>query len=133
MSQCNKVNIWQDWGLAGGANGKEPACQCLRRKRPGFDPWVRKIPWKRAWQPTPVSLPGESHRQRTIGLQRIRHNWSDLAHVCDKTTASLTLNRERLKVFSSNIRDKTRILSLTTLIWHSYCTSYTEQTGKKKK
>ena len=28
--------------------------------RPGFDPWVRKIPWKRAWQPTPVLLPGES-------------------------------------------------------------------------
>ena len=28
--------------------------------RSGFDPWVRKIPWRRAWQPTPVSLPGES-------------------------------------------------------------------------
>ena len=28
--------------------------------RPGCDPWVGKIPWKRAWQPTPVFLPGES-------------------------------------------------------------------------
>ena len=28
--------------------------------RLGFDPWVRKIPWRRAWQPTPVFLPGES-------------------------------------------------------------------------
>ena len=28
--------------------------------RPGFDPWVRKIHWRRAWQPTPVFLPGES-------------------------------------------------------------------------
>ena len=30
------------------------------QKRCGFDPWVRKIPWRRAWQPTPVFLPRES-------------------------------------------------------------------------
>ena len=34
--------------------------------RQGFDPWVRKIPCKRAWQPTPVFLPGESHGQKTL-------------------------------------------------------------------
>ena len=34
--------------------------------RPGFDRWVRKIPWRRAWQPTPVFLPGESHGQRIL-------------------------------------------------------------------
>ena len=28
--------------------------------------WVRKIPWRRAWQPTPVFLPGESHGQRSL-------------------------------------------------------------------
>ena len=33
----------------------------------GFDPWVGKIPWRRAWQPTPVFLPGESHGQRSLG------------------------------------------------------------------
>ena len=32
----------------------------------GFDPWVRKIPWKRAQRPTAVFLPGESHRQRGL-------------------------------------------------------------------
>ena len=32
----------------------------------GFDPWVRKIPWKREWPPTPVFLPGESHGQRSL-------------------------------------------------------------------
>ena len=32
----------------------------------GFHPWVRKIPWRRKWQPTPVFLPGESHRQRSL-------------------------------------------------------------------
>ena len=33
---------------------------------PGFDPWVVKIPWRRAWQPTPVFLPRESHGQRSL-------------------------------------------------------------------
>ena len=52
------------------------ACQCRRRKRRTFDPWVckrctfdpsvGKIPWRRAWQPTPVFLPGESHGQRSL-------------------------------------------------------------------
>ena len=32
----------------------------------GLDPWVRKIPWKRKWQPTPVFLPGESLGQRSL-------------------------------------------------------------------
>ena len=32
----------------------------------GFDPWVGKIPYRRAWQPTPVFLPGESHGQRSL-------------------------------------------------------------------
>ena len=44
-------------------SGKEPIC---RGRRCGFDPWVRKIPWRRKWQPTPVFLPGESHGQRSL-------------------------------------------------------------------
>ena len=35
-------------------------------KRCMFDSWVGKIPWRMAWQPTPVSLPGESHEQRSL-------------------------------------------------------------------
>ena len=34
--------------------------------RPGFDPWVGKIPWRRKWQPPPVFLPGESHGWRSL-------------------------------------------------------------------
>ena len=34
--------------------------------RPRFDPWVRKTPWERAWQPTPVFLPGESRGQKSL-------------------------------------------------------------------
>ena len=35
-------------------------------RSPGFDPWVGKIPWRKAWQLTPVFLPGESHGQRSL-------------------------------------------------------------------
>ena len=49
-----------------GASGEEPACQCSRHKGCGFHPWIGKIPWRRAWQPTPVFLPGESHGQRSL-------------------------------------------------------------------
>ena len=44
--------------------GKEPPSQ---RKRCRFDSQVGKIPWRRKWQPTPVSLPGKSHGQRSHG------------------------------------------------------------------
>ena len=54
------------WGFLGVTSGKEPACQCRRLKRHGFNPWVRKIPWRRAQQPTPIHLPGESHGQRSL-------------------------------------------------------------------
>ena len=45
-------------------SGKEPACQCRSHKRRSFNPRIRKIPWSRKWEPTPVFLPGESHGQR---------------------------------------------------------------------
>ena len=51
----------------------------LQCKRPRFDPWVRKIPWRREWLPTRVFLPGEFHGQRTLagfGVTRVRHNLS---------------------------------------------------------
>ena len=57
---------WFLWGFPSGASGKEPACQCRRHKRIRFDPWVRKILWRRAWQPTLVLLPGESQGQRSL-------------------------------------------------------------------
>ena len=46
----------------GGSSDKE----CRRHKRIGFDPWVTKIPWRRACQPIPVSLPGESLGQSSL-------------------------------------------------------------------
>ena len=39
---------------------------CLQCGRPGFDPWVGKIPWRSKWQSTPGLLPGKSHGQRSL-------------------------------------------------------------------
>ena len=39
---------------------------CLQYRRCRFNSWVRKVPWRRAWKPTPVLLPGKSHRQRSL-------------------------------------------------------------------
>ena len=48
-------------------------CQCRRCKRCGFDPWVRKIPWRRKWQPIPVFLPWEiPWTEKPGGLQSRR-------------------------------------------------------------
>ena len=52
---------------------------CLQCRRPRFNPWVGRIPWRRKWQPTPVFLPGKSHGQRSLagyspwGCQRAGH------------------------------------------------------------
>ena len=53
-------------GFPGGVSGKDPTCQCRRHKRRGLDPWVKKISWRGAWQPTPVLLPRESHGPRSL-------------------------------------------------------------------
>ena len=60
------------WGKA------EPSC--LRGVRQEFDPWVEKIPWRRAGQPTLAFLPGESHGQRSLaGYSPWSHKESDTA------------------------------------------------------
>ena len=74
------------WGFPGGDSGKKiPAFQCRRCKSCGFNLWVKKIPWRRACQPTLVFLPAESHWQRSLagyspmGSHRVRHDWNSLA------------------------------------------------------
>ena len=53
-------------GLPGWLSGQRIHLKRRRHRRHGFDPWVGKIPWKRARQPTPIFLPGESHGQRIL-------------------------------------------------------------------
>ena len=53
-------------GLSGWHSGKESTCKYKKHRRCGLNPWIRKIPWRRKWQPTPVFLPGKSHGQRSL-------------------------------------------------------------------
>ena len=50
-------------GFPGGSISKESACDA---GGPGSTALIRKVPWKRKWQPTPVFLPGKSHGQRSL-------------------------------------------------------------------
>ena len=62
------MELLDPMGFPGDSDNKESTCQFRRHKRQrrGFNPWIGKIPWRWAWQPTPVSLPGESHGQRHL-------------------------------------------------------------------
>ena len=67
---------------------KNPPANAGSWKRHGFDHWIGKLPWRRARQPTPMFLPGESHGQRCLEGHRVRHDWSDLARIHAKIQAS---------------------------------------------
>ena len=73
-------------GFQGGASGKEPTYQRRRRKRYGFDLSVGKIPWKRAWQPSPVFLPREFLEQRSlVGYSPQGHKGLDMTEATSHT------------------------------------------------
>ena len=62
-------------------------------RRPGFDPWVTKIPLRREWQPTPVFLSGESHGQRSLaGYSPWAHKKSDMAEQTINLKNKINLN-----------------------------------------
>ena len=67
---------WEDQVL-------EPSSQIMQNQ-PGFDSWVKKTPWRREWQPTPVFLPGKFHGQRSLaGYSPWSHKESDMTeHAC---------------------------------------------------
>ena len=78
-SACNAGDLGSVPGLRrcpGGGHGNPLRYPCLQCRRPGFDPWVGR----RAWQPTPVSLPRESPWTeepgglQSVGWQRVEHN-----------------------------------------------------------
>ena len=65
------------WSKPRWCSGKESVCECRRYRRPEFNPWVRRIPLSRKWQPTQVFLPGKFHGQRSVAsykeLDRAKH------------------------------------------------------------
>ena len=58
LGQQSLVTVLPRW-----LSGEEPTCQCRKH---GFNPWVKKILWRRKWQPTPIFLPGKSYGQRSL-------------------------------------------------------------------
>ena len=66
---CHKFSPYtpvENWTSEAAVDEVEFTCQCQRCKRHSFGPWVRKIPWRRKWQPSPVFLPGKFHGQRSL-------------------------------------------------------------------
>ena len=69
------------------------------RERPRFDPWVRKNPWRRKWQSTPVLVPGKSHGQRSlVGYspwgRRVGHDWATSLHLQRLGISSVVKNED---------------------------------------
>ena len=93
----------------GGSNGKESTYNA----GPEFDPWVGKIPWRKAWQPTPLFLLEESPWREEFavgatvyGLQRVEHNWDHTQHIYTEIGASqVTLVVKNLSVNVGDIRE----------------------------
>ena len=85
IMMCLGADLLGSRGFPGGTSSKEPACQGRGCKKHWFDLWFRKILWRRKWQPTQVffawKIPwtAEPGGLQSMGSQRVRHDWSDLA------------------------------------------------------
>ena len=82
---------------------------CLQCRSPGFDPWVRNIPWRRKWQPTPVFLPGGFHGQGNLaGCSPWGCKESDTTERLNTTTATsrCQLSCSIAQEQSSEMKDK---------------------------
>ena len=116
-----KSELITDMGFPGGASGKEPACQCRRHRRCMLNPWVGKISWRRSWQTTPVFLPGESHRQRSlVGYGPCGRKGLDMTEVTEHSCSSLP----RLFSYWSVVALQCCISFFCTAKWISYMYTY---------
>ena len=83
--------------LPGGARGKESVCQCRRCKRCGFDPWVKKIPWRSEWQPTILQY---SCLENSID----REAWQAIVHGIAESNMTERLSTHRVNVRATEIK-----------------------------
>ena len=99
-------------GLPRWLSGKESACQCRQHRRPGFNPWVRMIPWRRKWKPTPVFLPRKSQGQRRLAgyssqgckeLDTTEHTFFKLGFKRQKRIRALVGARHRIVTVSYQV------------------------------
>ena len=105
-------------GFPGGSDGKESTCQCRRHE---FDPWVRKITWRRECLPTPVFLSGESLKERNLrgysplGLQRVRHKSGLGKRFIESQDRLVDFNVTECQIFSDRASDSMLKLSFRKL------------------
>ena len=109
---CSSTNEPRDYyGLLGWLRVKKIWLQC---GRPGFNPWVGKIPWRWEWLPNPVFLPREFHGERSLG------GYSPWGHK-ESDTEQLTLSLSSEIIILSDVnhraKDKYHMLSLTSGIY----------------
>ena len=77
ITNTNTLNWYHSDRLPRWLSGKESTCQY---RRPRFNLWVGKIPWRRKWQPAPVFLPGQPHGKKSLAAyspschKRVRHD-----------------------------------------------------------
>ena len=76
----NYLGLYTSESVPGSASGKEPACQCRRCKKRGFDPWVGKIPWRRNGHPLQCSC---------LGNLMDREAWQAIVHEVAKSRTRL--------------------------------------------
>ena len=70
-----------------------------KTKRCGFHPWMGETPWRKAWQPTPVFLPGKSHGRRTlVGYGTQGHKESDMTEVTQHSTVHILSIYQKLYI-----------------------------------
>ena len=84
---------------------EESTCQCRSCRRLRFDPWVRKIPWRREILPTAVFLPGKAHGQRSLAGysawdRRVRHNWGTEHTLASKVNSVLIQDFIHLPIYT---------------------------------
>ena len=100
------------------------------RKWHGFDPWVRKIPGRRAWQPAPVFLPGESHEQKSLAatVHRVTNSWTWLKQFSTAHTQHSMLQPwgapggSAVNNLAANAGDKGSISGWEGLLWKEMAT-----------
>ena len=108
-------------GLPRWLSGKESKRQCRKHRKGGINPWVRKIPWRRKWQPTPVFLLGKLHRQRSLaGSSSLLCPWG---HKESDTTQQLSTHTHRfLKTSCSRcpiLANGCILLTTNSILWSS--------------
>ena len=81
------LSLHLNLGFPVGASGKEPTCQSRRPKRCGFNPWFRKILWRRAWQPIKYSCLENSINRGAwrATVHRVTKNWTWLKWLSSHT------------------------------------------------